>query len=344
MKKFYIICLLTTFGLTETRAQFANLLGDTTEWCIAHEALLVLQDTAGEVRFEMNEARLIAYGDTLIGTDTFKIIYELTNGWSNPIGFIREDTTGKAWTLAWGMPTPVLTFDFGMNMGDSIYLDIPPNNNSVFADGYYKVDSVGTFNTVQGPRKYIRLHNALNTQTNNFGKISKIEWVESLGSLETPLYLISTGGFAGYAFGWYAEACNTQNLTRMLGKKSTDAVKNYLRACIFQNPVFTFGPDSCEYHYWGSVADEMRMINNLLAYPNPSAGKTTIDLNGWFMRDPITSVVVMDISGQTILTQKDMIFTFDEMIIPEGKLKAGTYVVYIRGKETLGRSIVVKTQ
>jgi hypothetical protein len=245
------------------------MLGTTNEWYILE---------APESGFTF---QIITFGDTILRNKVYKTLG--IRGYSNTIGFIREDTIEKKIYL---IPynsidtMEIVYYDFSLNENDSIMLyDL---NYESF--GYYKVDSVRNISTLAGNRRALYLSN------DDWRHDGKPVWVEEIGSLRginrresTPYYI-----FEPYAFPFWGEGFLT---------------------CSFKNGIKIFQADYYELFdtcaiFWYDV-ENIYLRDEVKIYPNPAISKLNIELNHdlpfeVFIYHPFGSLIYQGINQKTI--------------------------------------------
>jgi hypothetical protein len=334
MRKLYSVLLFACFGSHYSKAQFAPLLGDTTEWCVAYDFVTVLQDP-NEHRWVWDDQHYVAAGDSVYGVDTFKI---MRNYLGTVVGLIREDTLSGTVYFRGLQGTTQKIYDFSMNLGDTIVINCMPGC-SFFQSGVYTVDSVGTMQTQAGPRKYLRLTSPVNTTQNQWGFIPRLEWVEGIGALYDPRYVDDENNY-GYPM-LIPQSCDNQGTGQMLIRKLRDGITEYSRPCFFSFAFYSPDSDSCIIDYSGSVNELNNAQVVLLVYPNPTHGATTIELGRLFMSEGNLRVYAIDVAGKKIEISAYVQYKGSDVIIPHRLLNAGYYTITVEAEKFTGMARLV---
>jgi hypothetical protein len=253
-------------------------------------------------------------------------------------GAWREDSLLKrVYFVNAGDSVEQLLYDFSLNMGDSILVDLENNFNGYMHDGYYYVDSVVMVNIRSGARKYLRLHNPANTVVGIGGQPLKLEWIESVGDLHNPAYTLMPDNFGGSQITFY---CGGDIHETIVINNEIDLTRNYVNVCAVEYVGGEVNADTCGIAYWGSVNEWMDLSNALHIYPNPSNGK---DLN--ITMDQLFSgelyVNLTDLQGKNIFTSNVQVNS-NPIQLNNLQLESGMYVLTVcSGNTVIGRGKVL---
>lgn len=198
--------------------------------------------------------------DTLIGGEVFKFL----NGYHyNRNMCLREDTSSRQvffWDRLSNKKT--LLYDFSLNVGDNIPMSNPisplPANQ-----GTFQVDSIVLRNIQAGARRHFYL--------SEVGGSAQTIWIEGVGSLS----LINTPG----------------------GMPDPNGVGEL--SCFYQNGLKVYEADSlpagpCDSTIFSNIF-KLENTQELLIYPNPSAGRTQIH---WSIEVQNINIELLDLLGR----------------------------------------------
>ncbi|HLP11245.1 MAG TPA: T9SS type A sorting domain-containing protein [Flavobacteriales bacterium] len=321
MKKLVLIITALFSILSESHAQYNPMLGDSTEWCIAWNFIAV-RSGSYPMEFERYTATDTFYIDTLAYRKFYKD--------GTLIGAIYEDTaTKKVYYRSATDTASVLLYDYSLNLGDTMVVDLHNNFMGNMNDGNYIVDSIGIDTIRGGPRKYIRLHNPLNTNLGPNGLPNKLEWIESVGDIHNTLYTYMYDDF-GYGIGTWN--CGNQHESAIL-KQEIDFAKNYVSICAASSVAGYVHPDTCQVDYAGNVG-ETKNPETLSLFPNPSNGNDlTIDVNGILLKKNMT-VTICDETGRMVYSAMKNPAA-NSIKLDNLDLKNGIYFVTLLGDQTV---------
>lgn len=323
---FFVVCLC----LQEAGAQYHPMLGDSsTKWCLAWNLTPVRM---AERAFDYNT--IVSEGDTLIGLVTYQKVHFEGAAYA---GAWREDSLLKhVYFVNAGDSVEQLLYDFSLNMGDSILVDLENNFNGYMNDGYYYVDSVATVNIRSGARKYLRLHNPANT-IGMGGKPLKLEWIESVGDLHNPAYTLMPDNFGGSQITFY---CGGDIHETIVINNEIDLTRNYVNTCAIEYVSGDVDADTCGIAYWGNVNELMDLSNALHVYPNPSTGKDlNIEMEQLFSGELYVNLT--DLQGKNIFTSNVQVNS-NLIQLNNLQLESGMYVLTVcSGNTVIGRGKVL---
>lgn len=290
MKKILPVFFLLASGFLQLKAQYHPMLEDTTEWCL-HWNFIAVRSSSRLMEYN----RFEAMGDTTMAAQAYKKVW--TDG-STYFGAVREDSAAQqVYFVHAGDSTEQLLYDFSLNLGDTLAVDLQNNMSGNMYDGNYIVDSVSMVNIRGGLRKYLRLHNPLNVNTGPNGKPLDLEWIESVGDLHNTFYTYMYDNF-GYGSGTIY--CGTEQESEVFNQEQ-NGVRNYVNMCVANNPGGYLHSDTCTIDYAGAVHELNSNLIKTTVYPNPSNGENIkLDING--VTGNILTLVVTDMSGKTVWT------------------------------------------
>ncbi|WP_417612258.1 T9SS type A sorting domain-containing protein [Owenweeksia hongkongensis] len=234
--------------------------------------------------------------DTAIGGNSYKVL----DGFHyNKNFYLREDVFQRQVFLLIDDGSlflqEYLLYDYGMNVGDSLYLRNPISPVSA-VEGYYHLDSINLETFEQITRNVFYLH-GWDTQKN----YHETKWIEGIGSTG----LINTPGVIGDTTAMAELLCVSENVRKIYSRKPNDTC--------YSNPVLeieeALQSDRPTFYY----AQESRVLRfqNL----SGSAVLSVFDING-------KAVYEEEVSSET------------EALSLE-KLKHGIYMVSLRAEESV---------
>jgi hypothetical protein len=315
MKKLLPVFFLFCSSFSQLKAQYHPMVADTTKWCLHWNVILV---RSAERFLEYN--RFDAIGDTTMGSQVYKKIW--TDG-STYFGAVREDSSlQRVYFIHVDDTTEQLLYDFSLNLGDTMVVDLQNNMSGNMYDGNYIVDSVSMVSIQGGLRKYLRLHNPLNVNLGPNGKPLDLEWIESVGDLHNTFYTYMYDNF-GYGSGTFS--CGTEQESEIFNNEQ-NGVRNYVNLCIVSSPGGYMHSDTCTIDYAGAVHELNAPLVKTIVYPNPSNGQNlNLDVNGFTGNE--LAMVISDISGKTVWTGKQ-VRVVAQTVIFNPNLNNGVYVLH----------------
>lgn len=311
--------------LSNNIAQYHPMLGDTTEWCIAWNYVGV-RSGSGHM---MEQPKFIAMADTLIDSVSYKKVFNSSSLLSY-YGGIREDSLNqKVYFIKSGDTLENLLYDFSLNTGDTMVIDLRNNSYGNLNDGNYIVDTTYMINIRGGLRKYLRLHNPLNTSTGPFGYPLKMEWIESVGDIHNTIYTYAEDGFG---WGFLLSSCNLQHESSIL-KNTINGTKNYVDICAATNSYYVL-LDTCTVGYAGSIQDKNK-LHEITTFPNPSNGNNLeIHINDNLINGNYT-LIITDETGRKVFRNNICINGGEPIKITNLELAQGTYILTIHDKRNI---------
>lgn len=323
MKKIIPVFLLVCFPFLKSFAQYHKMTGDTTKWCLAWSILTVRSDTR---IFEQNSFE--AKGDTSISSQTYKKVYTDLGDY---YGGVREDSTGqKVYFIGDSHAAEQMIYDFSMDMGDTIVLDLDNNTSNNLHDGNYIVDSVATITIRGGTRKYIRLHNPLNTNTGGNGKPLKLEWIESVGEKHNPFYTVADDAFG---FSMMSYWCNDYSPSLVMNHE-INHTRNYVNVCAAQHVPGDIYSDTCHVSYFSSIK-ETYLSENVSVYPNPSDGQQiSLEFTEGLHAAGTLEVNITDVYGRRVYTAA-VNMTGNRININHLALSGGLYLLTVHEQDKI---------
>ena len=256
MKKHLFILLAVLF----VQASFSQSIVDTNKlWSTVDDAEYLL---SGGFRIS-NYTKF--NGNTLINGFNYKKIFNSTDinltAW-NHVGFIREDTSKKVFALDL-LGNEGLIYDFGANIGDTIYFN-NPFYTSVLLDSFIIVENVYQINYAGALRNAIDVNSDIGVAET---------WIEGVGNT---LGILDGGRGLDGVLGWSV---------RLL--------------CFYENGslLYHYAPYSeCFYEDLTNI-DNNNLSVNLSIYPNPAS--TYLQVSSEKLK--VESVFIYDIYGRTAL-------------------------------------------
>jgi hypothetical protein len=207
---------------------------DTTKlWSTLHTYIPIAPPTSDYIKFE---------DDTLIGNMSYYHVWHYTNQAMTQRyldGFIREDLPQQTVYMRYtDVGTEYLLYNFGSNVGDTLYLHDNPFP--------YVLDSVGTFTLITGEhRRALYFHSA-------FYYPCYETWVEGIGSLTKGVLNSGSCGFVG-------------DDPKMLCHWEHDTLKYHT-------------PDYPNCFYITGIGDRAGEQSAIRVFPNPATGGITVSV------------------------------------------------------------------
>jgi len=232
--------------------------------------------------------------DTTIGGNACKVL----DGFHyNKNFYLREDSFQRQVFILINdgslFPQEYLLYDYGMKVGDSLYLRNPVSPVSAI-EGYYYLDSIIPETFEQITRRVFYLH-GWDTQQN----YHETKWIEGIGSTG----LINTPGVMGDTIAMAELLCVSENVQKIYSRKPNDTC--------YSNPVLeiqeTLQSGQPTFYY----AQELRVLK----FQNLSRSAV---------------VMVFDINGKVVLEEKVPNHT-EKLSL--GNLEQGIYMVTLRTNE-----------
>ncbi len=315
--------LLLLFSISVLAAQGQNyipLLGDTTEWNVQNNMLVVIHERS----FFIDAVDCTAFGDTVINGHDYKFFDQQ---WAS--GYIREDTsTQQVWFLPDTTSPELLLYDFSLNQNDSILLTFPNYvSGDAFPTGYYHVDSIITRTIIAGPRKFYYLSNPaspINFMDN--GNRFYLVWIEGVGSIIHPLYVYllefgQPGG--GGPLTW---PCNAYH-NMALACSYKDGVHQFFEDCFWSN-YSQYATDSCHYEFPGGINEQDGDFTITIS-PNPVSNEFTI----YDLRFTISKIEIYNTLGEKVY-HSHISNPKSQISVDVSHLKEGIYFVKLAGDKT----------
>lgn len=329
MKKLLLsICIaLSLSAISQT--YYKTIGSGTTQWDIffAMYGVSQAEKTTSPLAPNVNYGRYIAVNDTAIASKNYKKYYYgmNTSTVNTHIGYLREDTAAKkVYYLDKTSLIEDLIFDFSLNVGDSIYLNLVPTTGFL-PKGYYKVKSIQNTTIKAGVRKEFKLKHTTISSSDT------LRFIESVGSIIHPLYLYKNyfgfGAFMGYPSCPFPYdlglACKwTNNIKEFQSCAYTLAASN---GCFFKL-------DSC--NYWNNCGgiNELSAIKKVTISPNPAQNHCIVALDA--MQESKITAELIDISGRKIKTffLGSIIIGENEIRLETESIESGLYFISITGE------------
>lgn len=281
--------------------------------------------------FSSTWGKYSALKDTIVLSKSYKKMYHVytyPSFLSNThLGYIREDSLSrKVYFLDKTSTTEELLYDFSVGVGDSVLYTFAYTTGN-FPSGYYKVLSINNVNTQIGVRKQFNLRKSAPSASDT------LKYIESIGSLVHPLYTYMPFYVTGQ-FAWAFTGCPFPYAIG-LACKYNDVAK-YFQSCTYVTALSNgciFKYDSCNYWNTCSGLNELEMVKNFVASPNPASShvKITIDLE----KNLDCSVAIYDISGRLIknLPAKSLKQGANEFTMDLSNIQNGLYFIKVKGPD-----------
>lgn len=344
-----VFAFLLIFKLSAQLSGYHKMLGDTNRWFVSGYGIGA--KTNGATSNNGFGKACIAYyeaiKDSIYNSKTYKLFNMsasfppgavCSSAGISPNGIysssiVREDTIAKKiYIIPEDSTTEILAVDFGMNIGDSLYLPFPSASN-VLNNGYYKVDSIILKNEILGQRQHFYLSKYDSPVNPYTGRKYYIEWIESIGAIHFPLNLVFADN---YVFDG-ANVCNTYQYNSYVTCKVTNRVKYYQDSCMLNyaqshtNNGYYFSGDNCEFYGFSGNVKELSFMRNFELFPNPvSQNKITLKFDAIEYK-PI-DIIVYNNLGEKILEKRIVISTTKNVIeLNDLELLTGLYTLQIKG-------------
>lgn len=342
------LLLITTVLLSAnlkvfSQSPYYKTLGDTNRWYVSGFVLGVKSSNQQNVA-DIGSPCLGYYkatNDSLYNSKTYKL-FELEQSFC-PFGFgfqpldkvlIREDSLlRKIYIVHPDSTNECVVMDFGMNIGDSIYLPYSPNSYEL-KNGYYKLDSVSSKSHILGIRKHFYLSKfdaPINFITN---KKYYIEWIESIGATHFPINIVREGQNSDYSMPY---TCKTNQYSSYVTCKYTNGIKFYQDSCALiyaqSHPGYYFFGDNCEYYGFSGHAKELSFISQLELYPNPtSADQLTIKFTASYYK-PIQLSIFNSVGQKVFSETVNINASSNEIKLNDLKFQQGLYLLQMNTED-----------
>lgn len=319
------------------------MLGNTNRWYVSGYFLGV--KTSGNQNTTNVGGTCVGYykatKDSIYNSKSYKIFEQdqiivcaWASGSSLSKALIREDTlTKKIYMIHPDSINECVAMDFGMNVGDSIYLPYSPSS-SVLKNGYYKLDSVNNKAEVLGLRRHLYLskHNAPNNPFTN--KKYYVEWIESIGAVHFPINIIEEGQNNDFNMPF---SCKKNQYSSYVTCKYTNGIKYYQDSCALKfvntHAGYVLFGDNCAFYGYTGRVKELSFLNEVQLFPNPSSSEQiTLKFKALYFK-PI-DVSIYNNVGQKMYNEKISITTTNnEIRLHDLKLRQGLYTLNIKSDE-----------
>lgn len=217
--------------------------------------------------------------DTSINGKSYKLLWSQNHGTVPAqecvMGYIREDIL-KRRVYFWDTDSTheSLLYDFGMNIGDTIYLNFPLNGN-IYQTGIYRLDSFAPFATGQttSARKVFYLKKLFSAN------LIPLKWVEGIGNLAELVYPYNY--FDGWGGGLYScqeyQNPGSNKVLICYEHKQLDFYDACALSMAKDNLCFNF-LDTCSYYLICGGINEVSSIASLEIFPNPAQKEINLKL------------------------------------------------------------------
>ena len=346
MKKLIIIGSILFFLISSLFSQtsYHKMLGDTNRWYVSGYLLGV--KPSGNLSATNIGDPCIGYykatKDSVYNSKTYKVFESeqsfLCYWFSGSVlseALIREDTIlKKIYIVHPDSVNECVAMDFGMNVGDSVYLPYSPNS-SVLKNGYYKLDSIVSKSEILGQRQhfYLSKYNAMiNFLT---GTKYYIEWVESIGATHFPINIIEQEQNNDFSMPF---SCKSNQYTTYVTCKYTNSIKQFQDSCALKfvnthSGYVLFG-DNCEFYGYTGRVKELSFLNDLVLFPNPSSSTDQLTLRFKALFFKPFEIFIYNTLGQNVYSDKVNITTTDnEIKLTDLKLTQGLYTLQLKSDD-----------
>lgn len=327
MKKLLLSLILLSF-YSKAQTYYKTIGSNKTQWDIffAMYGVSQAEKTSSPLAPNVNYGRYVAVNDTIIAAKNYKKYYygANTSTVNTHIGYLREDTVAKkVYYLDKTSLIEDLIFDFSLNVGDSIYLNLVPTMNPL-PKGYYKVKSIQNTTIKAGIRKEFKLKHTTISSSDT------LRFIESVGSIIHPLYLYKNyfgfGAFIGYPSCPFPYDLG-------LACKWTNNMKEF-QSCTYalalSNGCF-FKLDSC--NYWNNCGgiNELSAIKKVTLSPNPAQNHCVVTLDA--TQESKITADLNDISVRKIKSffVGKLIQGENEIRLETESLESGLYFISLTG-------------
>lgn len=235
--------------------------------------------------------------DTLISGLPYKTLWGETNTWPANlcvIGFVREDIASrKVYFLDIDSVNEFLLYDFGMEIGDSIYISFPFSNPN-YPTGLYILHNVIQYpnSYVSSPRKQFFLKHV-----NSLNPPRTLRWVEGVGNLNEFIY-----PYVRYYYGgMFSEEFYDPSQVLLCYNHAYHDYYNASALNFVTNPNTICGRtfiDSCNYTIVCGSINDLANLNSMEIAPNPTHRKLSIHLD--VKSADNFQLRVMDIHAKTV--------------------------------------------
>ena len=267
-----ILTVLILLSSASAKSQaYQKMLGTTNEWNVSPNFLAIIvppHSNPGTLSVSVYAGDFTASSDSILNSLSYKKTGLM--GW--PLGLLREDTAlRRVFFIEDGTTNEIVLYDFSLNVNDSIYLQMFQSTSGNLPTGWDKVDSSFYQNTYSGLRKHMYLSNSSGNINFNTGKSYFMEWIEGIGNPSHPFY-----PYADDMDSWgpFPFSCS-KYFSTVLACKSSDGVKKFFDACLYNNPNGSIVIDSCHYQMTGGIEDYAKNID-LKIYPVPATHTCTV--------------------------------------------------------------------
>lgn len=345
MKKLLLLISVILFMTMSLFSQtpYYKMLGDSNRWYVSG-FILGAKSSSQQIPTDIGAPCLGFYKatkDSVYSGKTYKIFKQEQSFCAFVFSYpqfdsvlVREDSLlRKVFIVHPDSVNECVAMDFGMSIGDSIYL--PYSVNSVeLKNGYYKLDSISSKNHILGLRKHFYLSKfdaPLNFLTN---KKYYVEWIESIGATHFPINIVREGESYDFAMPY---TCKTNQYSSYVTCKYTNSVKYYQDSCALKyaqtHQGYYFFGDNCEYYGFAGHTKELSFISELELYPNPTSNnQLTLKFKSAFYK-PI-EISIYNTLGQTVFSEIITISTSNnEIILHDLKLTQGLYTLHMKSED-----------
>ncbi len=345
MKKLYTFILVCMFSSSLCAQGYFPMLDSTSNtWTfVANMVPVRMQQQAAvcDYNYSPFTSEIYTVNDSVIGSETYKVLYlkDANSGLPDCIyGYIREDTAlKKIYFVDNFLSSPVLLYDFSLQVGDSISINFVSQLGSYFQDGTYFVDSISSITITAGPRRIYYL------SIPGFPTPYPLEWIEGLGHPGHLIYSNSLNFSAGMMF-----QCNdpvARDFYHLLTCFEQNATKVYFDSCAhafaINNGCFNY-VDSCNFWNICSALDENTVLTDFYVSPNPSSGSITLHMES--KRNLDARLEVLDLSGKLVLEKQLSIRQgVNDFVLETHLPEAGSYLVLLKFESGTAYRKLVRT-
>ena len=327
-----------------SQTTYYKTLGDTNRWYVSGYILGVKVSNQQNVT-DVGSPCLGYYKanrDSVFSGKTYKIFEREQSfcpfgfGGSQPLDkvLIREDSLlRKIYMVHPDSTNECVALDYGMNIGDSIYLPYSTNSYEM-KNGYYTLDSVSSKSHILGIRRHFYL-SKYDSPINFLTNVKYyIEWIESIGATHFPINIVKEDQNSDYSMPY---TCKTNQYSSYVTCKYTNGVKFYQDSCSLiyaqtHSGYYFFG-DNCEYYGFSGHVKELSFITQLEIYPNPtSADQLTLKFTATYYK-PV-EISIYNVTGQKVFSEIiNISASKNEIKLQDLKLTQGLYTLHMKSED-----------
>lgn len=338
----FIVILLFSFNLF-SQTSYYKMLGNTNRWYVSGYAFGV--KSSGTQNTTGIGGPCIGYykanRDSVYGSKLYKVFEQdqimvcfFTSAPPLMETLIREDTVlKKIFMIHPDSVNECVAMDFGMNVGDSIYLPYATNSYPL-KNGYYKLDSINSKQEVLGLRRHFYL-SKFDAPINFLTPVKYyVEWIESIGATHFPINIIEENQTADT---YMPFSCNANQYTSYVTCKYSDGIKQYQDSCALKfanthSGYILFG-DNCEFYGFAGRIKELSFLNEIELFPNPvSSSELTLKFKARSYK-PIHISIYNSLGQKIYLETINISNTDTEIKLLNLNFKQGLYNLHLKSED-----------